>query len=91
MRKVLLGWLKIPEADVREVARLPLRPFSPPPSPPPQAGDAVAKAVIDPEVIPGAYYDRKSVRPSSPVTRNVSLQQELWEVTRGVLVSDGYL
>lgn len=56
-----------------------------------QAGDAIAHAVLDEDVVPGAYYDRMTVKPASAAAQDPGLQAALWEVTQNVLMSGGDL
>lgn len=50
-----------------------------------QAGDAVANAVIDSDILPGGYYDRRILRAPSHLARDRELQAALWEETEDFL------
>lgn len=51
----------------------------------------IASAVIDRDIVPGAYYDKRTVKPPSLPAQDPALQKALWEVTMNVLISGGDL
>lgn len=56
-----------------------------------QAGEAVVRAVVDPDIVPGGYYDKATLKLPSAPAQDKDLQAALWEVTQNVLVSGGDL
>lgn len=56
-----------------------------------QAGDAVAHAVTDPDIVPGGYYNLKVLTPPSPVAQDAGLQTALWDATQDIIDSGGDL
>lgn len=56
-----------------------------------KAGEILANAVLNPEIVPGSYYDQTTPKPASAAARDSALQAALWEVSKNVLVSDGDL
>lgn len=49
------------------------------------------RAVVDPDIVPGGYYDKATLKLPSAPAQDKDLQAALWEVTQNVLVSGGDL
>lgn len=49
------------------------------------------RAVVDPDIVPGGYYDKATLKLPSVPAQDKDLQAALWEVTQNVLVSSGDL
>lgn len=51
----------------------------------------MVRAVTDPDIVPGGYYDKMTLKLPSVPAQDRDLQAALWEVTQNVLVSGGDL